>query len=53
MAERAGLAVGDEIVTVDGVSVAELSGGSTLELILDRAPGTAARLTIVRGSEQI
>lgn len=51
MAERAGLMVGDEIMAVDGVSVAELGAESTLALITQRPSGAVAKLSIVRGTE--
>jgi hypothetical protein len=51
-ADRAGLALGDSIIEVDGMSVAELCGRDTMRLITERPAGTTARLTIVRGSER-
>jgi hypothetical protein len=51
-AERAGLAVGDEVVAVDGRSVVELGSGETMLVITQRPIDTTAKLTILRGGER-
>lgn len=51
-ADLAGLLTGDLIVAVDGVSVAELSNGSIMQLITQRPVGTKAMLTVMRATEQ-
>lgn len=48
-ADRAGLRVGDTIVSVDGKSVTSLSPYAVQSLITDRGPGQAARLGLLRG----
>ena len=48
-AAKAGLQVGDEVVAVDGASVADMDGHSTMQVITQRQLGTAAALTIQRG----
>jgi membrane-associated protease RseP (regulator of RpoE activity) len=50
-AERAGLAVGDEVLAVDGASVAELDARTTMLLITQRRAGSTATLAIRRGGE--
>ncbi len=51
-ADRAGLAIGDEVNAVDGASVVELDPREVMLLITQRPAGTNARLTIRRGVEQ-
>jgi RNA polymerase sigma-70 factor (ECF subfamily) len=51
-ADRAGLAVGDEIITVDGLSVVDLAAGTAMLVITQRPAGSTAALTIRRGGEQ-
>jgi RNA polymerase sigma factor (sigma-70 family) len=51
-ADRAGLTVGDEVIAVDGVSVVDLAAGTAMLVITERPAGTAAQLTIQRGSER-
>jgi hypothetical protein len=51
-ADRAGLAVGDEVIAVDGLSVVELFSGDTMRVITQRPTGTAAQLTIVRNGQR-
>jgi RNA polymerase sigma factor (sigma-70 family) len=51
-ADRAGLAVGDEIIAVDGLSVVDLAAGTAMLVITQRPPGTTAQLTILRGGER-
>ena len=48
-ADRAGLAVGDEIVSIDGVPVTELVGRGLDRLIANRPGGTTVVLGILRG----
>jgi RNA polymerase sigma factor (sigma-70 family) len=52
-AAAAGLANGDVIVAVDGASVAELSPGGAWLLIVNRAPGSTAKLSVTRGGKPI
>ena len=47
-ADRAGVRVGDVIVSVDGKSITDLSPYAADSLIADRGPGAEARLGIVR-----
>ncbi|MEP6864946.1 MAG: sigma-70 family RNA polymerase sigma factor [Deltaproteobacteria bacterium] len=49
-AAKAGLQLGDDVTAVDGASVTELDGRSTMRVITQRAAGTAAALTIQRGA---
>ena len=51
-ADRAGLAIGDEVIEVDGVSVVELGSRDTMRVITQRPAGTTARLTILRGGQR-
>jgi RNA polymerase sigma-70 factor (ECF subfamily) len=51
-ADRAGLAIGDEVIAVDGLSVVDLISRETMLLITQRPAGTTAQLTILRGGEQ-
>lgn len=51
-AERAGLALGDEVIAVDNISVTELDGRSALRAITQRAAGERAVLTVRRGDAQ-
>jgi len=51
-ADSAGLAAGDEIIAVDGRSVAELDSGATMRLVTQRPAGTTAALSILRAGEQ-
>jgi hypothetical protein len=51
-ADRAGLAVGDEIVAVDGASVVDLAAGTAMLVITERPAGTTAQVTIQRGAER-
>jgi RNA polymerase sigma-70 factor (ECF subfamily) len=51
-ADRAGLAIGDEVIAVDGLSVVELGPSETMRLITQRPAGTTVTLTIIRGGEQ-
>jgi len=48
-ADRAGLAVGDEVIEVDGASVVELGERGTMLLITQRPAGAPAALTFLRG----
>jgi RNA polymerase sigma-70 factor (ECF subfamily) len=48
-AAKAGLLVGDEVIAVDGPSVTDLDGRSTMRVITQRPAGTTAALTILRG----
>lgn len=47
-AAKAGLQVGDEVIAVDGASVIDLDGRSTMTVITQRPPGATATLTISR-----
>jgi RNA polymerase sigma-70 factor (ECF subfamily) len=47
-AAKAGLQVGDQVIAVDGASVTDLDGRSTMRVITQRPPGTIATLTISR-----
>ncbi|HET9989463.1 MAG TPA: carboxypeptidase regulatory-like domain-containing protein [Kofleriaceae bacterium] len=47
-AAKAGLQVGDQVIAVDGVSVTDIDGGSAMQVITQRPPGTTAALTIQR-----
>lgn len=49
VADHAGLAVGDEVIAVDGMPVAELDTRQTSALIRQRPPGTSVTLSIKRG----
>ena len=49
-ADRAGLRVGDTIVSVDGASVTSLDPYAVQSLIVDRGPGQEARLAVLRGA---
>ncbi len=51
-ADRAGLAIGDEVVAVDGVSVVDLVSRELMLVITQRPAGTSAQLTILRGGAQ-
>jgi hypothetical protein len=51
-ADSAELAVGDEIIAVDGVSVVDLAAGTAMLVITQRPAGTTAQLTILRGGER-
>ena len=51
-ADTAGLLVGDEVVAVDGASVAELDPDATMRLIVQRPVGARVGLTIMRGDER-
>lgn len=51
-AAKAGLAVGDEVIAVDGQSVVDLVSREILLLITQRPAGSTAQLTILRGGEQ-
>jgi RNA polymerase sigma-70 factor (ECF subfamily) len=51
-ADSAGLAVGDEIIAVDGLSVVDLFSDSTMLVITQRPAGSVAQLTVQRGGEQ-
>ena len=51
VADRAGLAVGDEVVAVDGASVVDLVSREMLLVITQRPAGTPAQLTVLRGGE--
>jgi C-terminal processing protease CtpA/Prc len=44
------LAIGDEVVAVDGRSIADLDGDAVMAVITLRPAGTAAALTITRGT---
>ena len=48
-ADRAGLRVGDTIVSVDGASVTSLDPYAVQSLIVDRGPDHEARLGVLRG----
>jgi len=48
-AAKAGLQVGDQVIAVDGISVTDLDGMSTMQVITQRPPGSAAVLTVQRG----
>jgi S1-C subfamily serine protease len=48
-ADRAGLRVGDTIVSVDGASITNLDPYAVQSLITDRGPGKEARLAVLRG----
>ena len=48
-ADRAGLAVGDEVIEVDGASVVELGERGTMLLITQRPAGAPVALTFLRG----
>lgn len=50
-ADRAGLAIGDEVIEVDGLSVVDL-GPTAMLLITQRPADTTATLTVVRGGQQ-
>jgi RNA polymerase sigma-70 factor (ECF subfamily) len=50
-ADRAGLAIGDEVIAVDGVSVVDLVSREMLLLITQRPAGTTAQLTVLRNGE--
>ncbi|MBA3459917.1 MAG: sigma-70 family RNA polymerase sigma factor [Deltaproteobacteria bacterium] len=52
-AALAGLIEGDVVVTVDGVSVTELSPGGAWLLIWNRAPGTKTKLGVTRGGKLV
>jgi S1-C subfamily serine protease len=47
-AAKAGLQIGDQVITVDGASVADLYGDAAMQVITQRAPGSVAALTILR-----
>lgn len=51
-ADRAGLAIGDEVIAVDGASVVDLVSREMVLLITQRPAGTPAQLTVLRGGEQ-
>lgn len=51
-ADRAGLALGDEVIAVDGISVVDLVSRELMLVITQRPAGKIAQLTIVRGGEQ-
>jgi RNA polymerase sigma-70 factor (ECF subfamily) len=51
-AQRAGLAIGDEVIAVDGASVVELDPREVMLLITQRPAGGVAQLAIVRGGER-
>jgi hypothetical protein len=51
-ADRAGLAVGDDVIAVDGASVVDLVSREMLLVITQRPAGTPAQLTVLRGGEQ-
>jgi RNA polymerase sigma factor (sigma-70 family) len=51
-ADRAGLAIGDEVIAVDGVSVVDLVARELMLVITQRRAGTTAQLTILRGGTQ-
>jgi RNA polymerase sigma-70 factor (ECF subfamily) len=50
-AERAGLALGDEIIEVDSQSVVELGPRETMLVITQRPAGATVTLTVLRGGE--
>jgi C-terminal processing protease CtpA/Prc len=49
-ADHAGLAIGDEVVAVDGRSIADLDGDAVMAVITLRPAGTPVALTIARGA---
>ena len=52
-AALAGFVEGDVIVTVDGVSVSELSAGGVKVLIVHRPPGTKVKVGVTRGAKTV
>jgi hypothetical protein len=52
VADRAGLAIGDQVIAVDGKSVVDLVSKETMRLITERPAGTTVTLAIVRGDQQ-
>ncbi len=52
-AATAGFANGDQLQSVDGVAVGELSPNGAWILIANRPPGSKVKLTVMRGAQSI
>jgi hypothetical protein len=52
-AQSAGLAAGDQITSVDGISTALFGPEGVQQLLANHAPGTTATLGIVRGGARL
>ena len=52
-AQSAGLAAGDQIASVDGISTALFGPAGVQQLLANHAPGTTATIGVVRGGARL
>jgi C-terminal processing protease CtpA/Prc len=53
VANRSALAVGDQIMAIDGIPTANLHSGAAIMLAVNHRPGTAMTLQVLRNGTQL